>query len=225
MNNILSVFHGYLGLLMEDRKLDPILKEGLARIRGSACEATELIERINAIGRPASCTRRELSIPDFFRQLRPSIDALGTSDIQMVIECPADLPLVRVIPSRMKLAILELVRNACDVAVSRVVIRATASEVTRQPELFSETAVTETQWVRIEVIDDGPGIPAAEAGRIFEPFFSTKKRQQCAGLGLAVALGCVQQFGGTLEHRGRKGETIFEMMLPACEPQQLGAVA
>ena len=32
MNNILSLFHGYLGLLMDDKKLNPVMKDGLSRI-------------------------------------------------------------------------------------------------------------------------------------------------------------------------------------------------
>src|SRR5437899_2257717 len=70
-------------------------------------------------------------------------------------------------------------------------------------------------WLKIAVIDDGPGIRIEEATRIYEPFYSTKKRNQSAGLGLAVALGCAQQFGGTLQHRSRKDGTTFEMSLPA----------
>lgn len=226
MNNILSLFHGYLGLLTDDRKLDPFLREGLNRIREGAHEATELIERTNAISRPASRNLRELSLPDFFRQLGPTFETLRTPNVQIAIEYPADLPNVRVDPSRMKIAIIELVRNACEAATSRVLIRVTASEQAIQAELFpSETTTMAEQWVKMEVIDDGPGIPAAEARRIFEPFFSTKKEQPSAGLGLAVALGCTQQFGGTLQHQRRKGETSFEMTLPACAPLQLRAVA
>jgi signal transduction histidine kinase len=226
MNNILSLFHGYLGLLTDDRKLDPFLREGLNRIREGAHEATELIERTNAISRPASRSLRELSLPAFFRQLGPTIETLRTPNVQIAIEYPADLPHVRVDPSRMKLAIIELVRNACEAARSRVLIRVTASEQAIQAELFpSETPTTAEQWAKVEVIDDGPGIPAAEARRIFEPFFSTKTDQQGMGLGLAVALGCTQQFGGTLQHRRRDGETSFEMTLPACTPLQFKAVA
>jgi signal transduction histidine kinase len=226
MNNILSLFHGYLGLLTDDRKLDPVLREGLNRIREGAHAATELIERTNAVSRPASRVPREICLAEFLRQLGPTIELLRSPDIQLVTECPADLPCVRGDASRIKLAIVELVRNACEAAKSRVLIRVTASEQPLQRDLFEgDTATPAEQWVKVEVIDDGPGIPAAEARRIFEPFFSTKNKQERTGLGLAVALGCVQQFGGTLQHRSRGRETAFEMTLPACMPQHLSAVA
>ena len=226
MNNILSLFHGYLGLLMDEQKLDPVMKEGLTRIREGAHEATELMERINAISRPASCTPREIDPSDFFRQLSPTLERLRKTDIQIHIECPAGLPSMCVDASRMKLAIVELVRNACEAAAAQVIIRVSADKGAEQPELFPGGSDARCgDWLKIEVIDDGPGIRTAEATRIYEPFYSTKKKAQAAGLGLAVALGCAQQFGGTLQHRNRKGGTTFEMSLPAHAPQHLSAVA
>ena len=226
MNNILSLFHGYLGLLMDEQKLDPVMKEGLTRIREGASEATDLMERINAISRPASCTPREMDPADFFRQLAPTLERLRTPKIDITVECPAGLPYVWVDSSRMKLAILELVRNACEAAAARVTVRVSANEGAVQPELFPTSDESRNgQWLKIEIMDDGNGVPVSQAGRIFEPFYSTKKKNQASGLGLAVALGCAQQFGGTVEHRGCKGETIFEISLPAHMPQRLSAVA
>ncbi len=225
MNNILSLFHGYLGLLMDEKKLDPVTKEGLTRIREGAREATELMERINAISRPASSTPREVDPADFFRQLAPTFERLRSPQVAVTVECPAGLPHLFVDTSRMKLAIVELVRNACEAAASRVTVRVGADRGAEQPELFPSSANREGDWLKIEVVDDGPGIRTDEAVRIYEPFYSTRKRTQAAGLGLAVALGCAQQFGGALQHRSRKGETIFQMSLPARAPQQLSAVA
>jgi two-component system cell cycle sensor histidine kinase/response regulator CckA len=226
MNNILSLFHGYLGLLMDDRKLTPVLSEGLTRIRDGARDATDLMERITAMSRPASSTPREVDPAAFFRQLEPTLERLRTAKVGITVECPEDLPVLWGDPSRLKLAILELVRNACEAATSRVTIRVGASVTTVQPELFPTAGEPKDgQWLKIEIIDDGPGIPVSDAGRIFEPFFSTKKVKASIGLGLGVALGCAQQFGGTVEHRGTKTGTIFEMSLPARAQQQLRAVA
>lgn len=226
MNNILSLFHGYLGLLMDDRKLSPVMSEGLTRIREGAREATDLMERINAMSRPASCSPREVDPVSFFRQLELTLERMRTPKVAIAVECPEGLPMLWADPSRLKVAILELVQNACDAAEERVTIRVSANEGTVQPELFPTAGEPRSgQWVKIAVIDDGAGIPVAQAARIFEPFYSTKKAKHAAGLGLGVALGCAQQFGGTVEYRGRRGETVFEMSLPASVPQQLRAVA
>ena len=226
MNNILSLFHGYLGLLMEDAKLNAVTREGLRKIRKGAREAAELIERTNAISRPASDLRREVNLAAFLRQVAPSFDALHGPKVQIAIECPEDLPRVPVEPSRMKLALIELVRNACEADASKVTIRATAIEDSVQAELFPGTfPPAHGQWVKIEVTGNGTVIPISDANRIYEPFYSTKKTRRCPGLGLAVALGCAQQSGGNLCHRSNEGETTFEMLLPACAQQPLSAVA
>ena len=52
--------------------------------------------------------------------------------------------------------------------------------------------------VTIEIQDDGPGVPAALAGRVFEPFFSTKEVGEGTGLGLSIAMGIAEAHGGTL---------------------------
>ena len=215
MNNILSLFHGYLGLLMEDAKLDTIAKEGLKKIREGARAATDLMERTNAVSRPACSIEREVSIAALLRQLAPSFAGLHDPKIRLAVECPEDLPRISADPSRLRLVLTELVRNACEAARAKVTLR--VSTVTGDDAA--------EQGLKIEVTDDGNGIRASDAKRIYQPFFSTKKKPVCAGLGLAVALGCAQQFGGSLTHRSRKGQTTFEMILPARTAQMLGAVA
>ena len=226
MNNILSVFHGYLGLLMEDRNLDSITRAGLNKIRDGARNATDLIERVNAVSRPAGSVPREIDIATFFRQMAPTFDGLRSPKVRIAIECPDELPRIVVDFSRLKLAITELVRNACEAADSTVRIRVTCGADAEQTELFPAGRTEEPeQWVKIAVTDDGPGIPASAAGRIYEPFFSTKKADGSAGLGLSVALGCAQQFCGNLKHRSGKGGTTFEMVIPSKVPAALSAVA
>lgn len=225
MNNILSLFHGYLGLMLDERKLNPMVREGFERIREGAQEATELMERINAVSRPASNAVREIDPADFFRQMTPTLDRFRTPSVAIEVECPAGLPLLSVDTSRLKLAIVELVRNASEAASSRVSVRVSPGVTAEQQELFSAGRTSDGTWLKIEVADDGPGIRPQDAQRIYEPFFSTKKKAQSAGLGLAVALGCVQQSGGTLSHRSGKGGTVFDLFLPARAGQQLSAVA
>lgn len=208
MNNILSLFHGYVGLLMDEKKLNPVVREGLVCVRDGANAASELIDRIQAIsGLPAP--RRDIRLPDFFRQLAPTLEGLQRPGIAISVECPEDVPVLHVDPARLRLAILELASNA--------------TEAARHNARISVT--TDAGKIRIAISDDGDGVPATDASRIFEPFFSTKQSQQTAGLGLPVALGCVQQSGGTLDHRREGGETIFEIVLPAGLPVNLEAAA
>jgi signal transduction histidine kinase len=70
--------------------------------------------------------------------------------------------------------------------------------------------------VRVEVGDNGPGVPLALRERIFDPFFSTKSAVQGVGLGLFVAEGLVRGAGGRLSvTQGALGGAAFVLELPA----------
>jgi len=68
---------------------------------------------------------------------------------------------------------------------------------------------------RVEVSDEGPGIPEEILPHIFEPFFTTKQEGNGVGLGLAIAFGIIRQHGGNLEvlTTSQQG-TTFAMILP-----------
>jgi signal transduction histidine kinase len=69
---------------------------------------------------------------------------------------------------------------------------------------------------RIEVRDDGPGIPAENLERIFEPFFTTKAGEG-SGLGLSAALRIAAKHGGTVdaESAGPGRGSRFYLLIPA----------
>jgi len=69
--------------------------------------------------------------------------------------------------------------------------------------------------VRASVSDTGVGIPPDALEHIFEPFFSTKNRQEGVGLGLAVVHGIVQRHGGRIEVESElQCGTTFHLILP-----------
>ena len=73
-------------------------------------------------------------------------------------------------------------------------------------------------YVAIEVIDSGAGIPAAIRDRIFEPFFSTKQFGTGTGLGLSMVFGFAKQSGGGIVVDGEEGKgACFRIYLPKAD--------
>ncbi|MAY27017.1 MAG: nitrogen regulation protein NR(II) [Polycyclovorans sp.] len=66
--------------------------------------------------------------------------------------------------------------------------------------------------IRIDVEDDGPGVPAEMIDRIFYPMVTT--RPEGSGLGLPIAHYLVRRHEGMIECRSQPGETIFSIYLP-----------
>jgi PAS domain S-box-containing protein len=74
----------------------------------------------------------------------------------------------------------------------------------------------EPGWVIVEIEDDGPGIPAENLTRVFEPFFSTKPQGVGSGLGLDMVWRIVtEEHGGTVAVESEPGRTMFRVSLPA----------
>lgn len=72
-------------------------------------------------------------------------------------------------------------------------------------------------WIRIEVLDDGPGVPRDVRERIFEPFFTTKPLG--TGLGLPLVRNVADDHGGHVEVADRPGGgALFRLSLPAVAP-------
>lgn len=82
-----------------------------------------------------------------------------------------------------------------------------------QGHLELEAAVVGNH-VAVRVIDSGPGIPAELHGRIFTPFFTTKKAGEGSGLGLSICQTIVQEAGGSLGFTSVPGRTVFEARFP-----------
>jgi signal transduction histidine kinase len=73
--------------------------------------------------------------------------------------------------------------------------------------------------VEITVADNGPGIPTAVRGRIFDPFFSTKPVGTGTGIGLPISRGIAEAHGGSLQlEETAEDETRFVLRLPWVSP-------
>jgi signal transduction histidine kinase len=97
-----------------------------------------------------------------------------------------------------------------------------------QPEVTIRTQQTEKE-VKIQVRDNGNGIPAAVREKIFEPFFTTKPTGEGTGLGLSLSYDIITKgHRGTLSVETQEGQyTEFTICLPlaATVPRLARAVA
>lgn len=126
-----------------------------------------------------------------------------------------NLPTLSGHPLQIQRLIFNLGKNAREAMISGGEITLTTSEAAPPSGVFlTEEGV---RYVKIEVKDQGGGIPAGLKKKVFEPFFTTKKEQGGTGLGLSVAEAIVRAHGGYLNlARTSSRGTVFEAYLPAC---------
>jgi signal transduction histidine kinase len=126
----------------------------------------------------------------------------------------ADLPHVRVDAGRLIQVLLNLFGNAHEAitAASR------QGHITLRGFPYRDL---DREWVKLEVADDGPGIPEAYLERIFEPFFTTKETG--TGYGLYLASEILREQGGRLTVNNHPGGgacfTVWLATAPAPESQ------
>jgi len=107
---------------------------------------------------------------------------------------------------RLTQALLNLVRNAIQAGATRIVLRTRVEHGVRTAEYASPLAL------RLEVADDGRGVPEDLAEHLFLPLVSG--RAEGTGLGLALAQQVAREHRGTLSFRSRPGHTVFTLLLP-----------
>ena len=92
---------------------------------------------------------------------------------------------------------------------------ANAIEALGESGMIEIDTVRDGPCARIDVIDDGPGIPDAIHDRIFDPFFTTKDVGEGTGLGLDTARRIVtERLGGSIDFDSQPGRTAFHVWLP-----------
>jgi nitrogen-specific signal transduction histidine kinase len=215
MNNILSLFHGYLGLLIDDKKLDRETVAGLLRIRESADAASKLMDRTKALAPSPHAVWRQVAPDEFLRTLTPALQLYTERGVRLEVNCEAGLPDLWADASRLRVAMKEIVKNACEASPANGVVQISARPHSRPVRARGRRPTSPAiSWTAITVTDAGKGIPQDLQSKVFQPFFSTKNKRDSVGLGLSVALGLVQQLGGAIRLNSRPGKTSVKLLLP-----------
>jgi len=131
-------------------------------------------------------SRMHCDLPELVQQA--ALHAHPKPDGRLQTHLPPDLPLLYVDPKRVTAVLRNLIENAAKYTDDDLPIHVSAT--------WDETKVV------VQVADEGPGIPAAHQGQIFNSFYrmdnSMTRRTTGAGLGLAISRGFVQAHGGDI---------------------------
>lgn len=122
-------------------------------------------------------------------------------DITLTVQLARDLPDIHGDPGRIGQVVANILLNA-------------VSAITPPGKIHVETRKS-GNFIEIEFVDSGSGIPKENIGKIFDPFFTTKEKTRGSGLGLAVSYGIIKKHGGDIEVKSEVGRgSTFTVRLP-----------
>jgi signal transduction histidine kinase len=204
LSNPLSALCAQLELL--ELELPVAHRDLVGDAQGSVARMRSVIEAMRRGARFSDDEQREVDLPLEIEESLVLLRGRLERRVEIVREF-ADLPPVRCQPTLIGQVLVNLVANAVDAMDGRPGAR-----------IALRTFCANDQAV-IEVEDNGPGVPADQRTRIFEPFVSTKGVAG-NGLGLWISAEIARRHGGSLTvDAARGGGAVFRLTLPLRAPR------
>lgn len=213
-NNLLAVVMGNLDLLRRAKD-----DERRSRLIGNALGAVEqartLTGKLLVFARKQPLHAETVSLNAVITQAEDMIVQSLRGDIRLELELAEQLWPVRIDPSQLQVALINMAANARDAMPKGGTFRVkTENTVLRDGEAL--------EGVALSVSDTGVGMPREVLARAFEPFFTTKEVGKGTGLGLAQVYGLVEHSGGSVDIRSEVGRgTTITLYLPKAAADEL----
>jgi two-component system cell cycle sensor histidine kinase/response regulator CckA len=226
-NNVLSAIMMATDFLLNAHKpTDPSFQD-IIQIKQNANRAASLVRHLLAFSRKQTLRPQVLDLGEVLTDLTMLLRRLIGEKVTLDVVHGRDLWPVKVDISQFEQVIVNLAVNARDaMADGGTLTLRTANVTAKDCERFHAKGMPAADYVLVEVVDTGSGIPAGIIDKIFEPFFSTKDVGKGTGLGLSTVYGIVKQTGGFIyvDSAERKG-TTFRIFLPRHVPGAQEAAA
>ncbi len=215
-NNILSSIIGFTELALDDAQAGTPLEDSLQEVVWAGKRARDLVKQILAFARQADEKRSPLQpsiiVKEALKFIRSTIPA--TIEIRPDVDSAA---LIMANATELHQVLMNLFTNAAHAmqdagGVLEVSLKDVDRDKVRSP---NDLGLRPGGYVEIRVSDTGVGIGPEAMGRIFDPYFTTKGPGEGSGMGLAIAHGIVESYGGKIKVQSRLGKgTTFTLYLP-----------
>jgi signal transduction histidine kinase/HD-like signal output (HDOD) protein/ActR/RegA family two-component response regulator len=204
INNPLAIINSRAEMLQ--------MKENDQKKQKELRQITEQIERISKVltdlmdfARPAQPELSLINVTEILdRVLEFMAPNLRKSEIEVSKDYHPELPKIYADPSQLEQVFINLCINcqhALEDQKGEIKIRALPEK--------------NENWIRVEIADNGQGIPAKQLRNIFDPFFTTKEEGKGTGLGLSTSRGIIEKHYGELEIQSEEGNgTRARITLP-----------
>jgi PAS domain S-box-containing protein len=213
LNNPLTSILGVSELLQDSQTTDAARKQ-VAILQQQARRAAEIVHNLTYFSRPPSPGKTRVNLGEIVeRTLNLHAYSLRKNSIAVDFLPEPGLPYVDGDPHQLMQVFLNLILNA------EQAIREARERGTLRIRLGNSG---ESVWASFH--DDGPGIPTDIVGRIFDPFYTTKRPGRGTGLGLSICKAVMKEHNGTIEAANAPGGgAVFTVTLKAASASSSAA--
>jgi two-component system, NtrC family, nitrogen regulation sensor histidine kinase GlnL len=190
--------------LLARRVVDDEARELTGLIESEVARLTALIDRLLS-PQPAQA-HEPLNIHAVLERVLRLAESDAGWAVKLIRDYDPSLPELPGDADRLTQAVWNLVRNAIEAGAANVSLRTRVERGVRIGD------VAHARALRLEIADDGRGVPEALAEQVFLPLVSG--RAEGTGLGLALAQQVAREHRGSLSYRSRPGHTVFTVLLP-----------
>jgi PAS domain S-box-containing protein len=204
----ISVYGEYLLSKLTRSGAEDADVQRLERILRSSDRIMSFTRNLLTYARPSKEEAHPLHVNDVLEEAIEFCEhTIGEARMSIVRDFGSDLPKVNAVPGQLHQVFVNLITNACNAAHDE------------GGELRLRTMLHGRDRVLVRVEDDGVGIGDEDLRRVFEPFFSTRRRGKGTGLGLPIVKNIVEQHRGVIEIESAiGGGTRVSVMLPCVDP-------
>lgn len=205
IKNPLGGIRGAAQLLQKELH-NPELAEYTRIVIDEADRLQSLLDRIVAPTRRPQ--KKPISVHQVLERVRHLVKVEVPEGVRIWADYDPSIPPLMGDLDQLIQAVLNIVRNAAQAVASRgnITLR---TRIVRQATIYAQR---HRLAVRIDIVDDGPGIDPELLGQIFYPLVTG--RADGTGLGLSIAQSLIHQHGGLIECTSTPGETVFSILLP-----------
>ncbi len=217
-NNILSIILGYAEMLQQDIEENSSAARKLDQIVNAGDRATELVMQILTFSRQVEEELIPLHVDIVMKETLKMLRAAIPSTIKVSHNISTKNMTVLASPTQIHQIMMNLCTNSYqslsedggDIEVSLAPVTVTPDE-----KIGNEDILAPGEYVLLKVSDTGSGISPSDTRRIFEPYFTTKSKEEGTGLGLSVVHGIVKTLKGEIIVESTVGKgTSFKVYLP-----------
>ncbi|MEX2178821.1 MAG: ATP-binding protein [Gemmatimonadaceae bacterium] len=249
IGNPLGAISGYVHVLRTARPGDDSTSAAVAGLERESVRIDRIVRGLLDYARPSRHPSGRVDLNDVARNVIDLLVAQGSVQHVELHFSPAPVPpIVAGDRHDFEQTLVNLLLNAVDAmrgrgALSLVIRRTTRAELLAGARRASDAGgqpvnrpgARITRWLEsagaedvamVVVGDSGPGVPASDQERVFDPFYTTKEPGKGTGLGLAIVARAVENAGGTIGvSSAREGGAAFRMLFPIAGAPSAGASA